>query len=545
MRPLLVLLLWAALYLPWLGSTELKGEEGRRILPARAMIQQDQYIVPYSEGKPYHRKPPLINWMIAASFQAHGGESEWAARLPSALSMLGLALTALLAGRAWQSSANSVSQHFPLLLAALLLISPGFLEKGRLAEIEAVYCVLFGMALLTWAAAWQRGASPWATWLPPAVFLGIGQLAKGPIYLPFFYSIVIITLWKAGRLRDLLRLPHLTALGLMFALPLPWVFAAKARMATITTKASAPAPDNVWWQQLTDRLAPAQWDAQSWALSPFETLASFLPFSLLAVCLWWRRSRHTQSTIPTRETALLTGLAYGVLWSGLAFALSPQPHARFQLPLLTPLVLLTLWLAAREPTPATEPSTFWHHASTIATLALLALTLLSGILPALPAYAAMRSALPWMLGALPFIWIIFIAARRLSSPLSLLLQLILLLSAGMFFYYTGGRLQRATYEDIRPPAQQILAAAGPGARFLGLRAGPQHFLFYLGPDTREADSVSEITPDITHIIMPEKKWEEPVTRRQLQARGFTTALITVKDRDEKTFVAVQRVQPKP
>ena len=36
---LLTILLWAALYLPGLGSFELKGEEGRRILPARVIVQ--------------------------------------------------------------------------------------------------------------------------------------------------------------------------------------------------------------------------------------------------------------------------------------------------------------------------------------------------------------------------------------------------------------------------------------------------------------------------------------------------------------------------
>lgn len=73
---LLTALLWAALYLPGLGSFELKGEEGRRILPARVMVQSGDWILPRSEGKPYHRKPPLINWAIAGSFRLHGGESE-------------------------------------------------------------------------------------------------------------------------------------------------------------------------------------------------------------------------------------------------------------------------------------------------------------------------------------------------------------------------------------------------------------------------------------------------------------------------------------
>ena len=35
----IVLLCWAAIYLPALGSLEIKGEEGRRILPAVTMLE--------------------------------------------------------------------------------------------------------------------------------------------------------------------------------------------------------------------------------------------------------------------------------------------------------------------------------------------------------------------------------------------------------------------------------------------------------------------------------------------------------------------------
>ena len=35
----IVLAVWAAIYLPALGSFEIKGEEGRRILPAVAMLK--------------------------------------------------------------------------------------------------------------------------------------------------------------------------------------------------------------------------------------------------------------------------------------------------------------------------------------------------------------------------------------------------------------------------------------------------------------------------------------------------------------------------
>ena len=75
----MVALLWAAIYLPGLGSTEIKGEEGRRILPAVTMLDEGDWLVPQVGGKPFLRKPPLVNWMIAGSFKMLNRRDEWAA----------------------------------------------------------------------------------------------------------------------------------------------------------------------------------------------------------------------------------------------------------------------------------------------------------------------------------------------------------------------------------------------------------------------------------------------------------------------------------
>src|SRR5215216_291936 len=102
---LIVCALWAAIYLPGLGSTELKGEEGRRILPAITMLETGNWLVPYVGGKPFLRKPPLMNWLIAISLKLTGSRSEWAARLPSVLAMLALAavILAVGTGRGWMN----------------------------------------------------------------------------------------------------------------------------------------------------------------------------------------------------------------------------------------------------------------------------------------------------------------------------------------------------------------------------------------------------------------------------------------------------------
>src|SRR5438445_12170146 len=87
-----VSLAWAVIYLPALGSIAIKGEEGRRILPAVRMLETGNYLVPQVGSNPYYRKPPLVNWLVAASFKLFGVRNEWTARLPSARSVLAVTL---------------------------------------------------------------------------------------------------------------------------------------------------------------------------------------------------------------------------------------------------------------------------------------------------------------------------------------------------------------------------------------------------------------------------------------------------------------------
>src|SRR5216117_3369805 len=95
----IVLLVWAAIYLPALGSLEIKGEEGRRILPAVTMLQTGNFLVPYVGSEAYFRKPPLVNWLVAASFKLTGVRNEWTARLPSVLAVLAVAIAFLTVAR--------------------------------------------------------------------------------------------------------------------------------------------------------------------------------------------------------------------------------------------------------------------------------------------------------------------------------------------------------------------------------------------------------------------------------------------------------------
>src|SRR3569623_1157484 len=141
---LILIAFWAAIYLPALGSREQQGEEARRTLPGRTMIQTGEWVVPRAGGEVYNRKPPLVNWASAAAIKVTGRMNEWTVRTPTVLMMLALGITMLASLRGWLGNERA------LLAALIALTSIGFIEKGRLIEIEALYMSLYGMALALW-----------------------------------------------------------------------------------------------------------------------------------------------------------------------------------------------------------------------------------------------------------------------------------------------------------------------------------------------------------------------------------------------------------
>ena len=211
----LVIFCWAAIYLSGLGSLEIKGEEGRRILPAVTMIDTGNYLVPQVGSEPYYRKPPLVNWLVAASFKLTGLRNEWTARLPSVLCVLAVALAFITVAR------SSLGANGALISALIWLANFGIIEKGRLIEIEALYVSLFGLALIFWLSCWRQRRSPWLTWIVPSIFLGLGVLAKGPLHLLFFYAVVLAVLYFEGELRKLVSFAHVTGLLIMLGVSRP------------------------------------------------------------------------------------------------------------------------------------------------------------------------------------------------------------------------------------------------------------------------------------------------------------------------------------
>jgi len=310
-------LVWAIVYLPALGSIAIKGEEGRRILPAVRMLETGNYIVPQVGGSTYYRKPPLVNWLVAASFKFFDVRNEWTARLPSALSVLALAIAFVTVARATLCARGSI------IAATIWLTNIGIIEKGRLIEIEALYVSLCGLAIIFWLSFFLQRKSLWLIWLPASIFLGLSLLAKGPTTLIFFYAIVIAVLayWKEWRV--LVHPAHFVGLVVMIGIAAAWA------IPFLHSTTSQVAIDK-WSGQYTGRLKGVDFNFFDWIQNVPRALLYFLPWLLLFP--FARFSKLQEQS----EQRLARALSWGTAVPFLAINLVPSTVARYSMPAIVP-----------------------------------------------------------------------------------------------------------------------------------------------------------------------------------------------------------------
>ena len=318
-----VVLAWAVIYLPALGSIAIKGEEGRRILPAVRMLETGNYIVPQVGSNPYYRKPPLVNWLVAVSFKIFGVRNEWTARLPSAFSVLAVAIAFVTVAGA------TLGQRGSITAALIWMTNIGIIEKGRLIEIEALYVSLCGLAIIFWLSFFIEKKSPWLIWLPASVFLGLGLLAKGPTHLVFFYGIVLAVLAHSKDWRLLFHPAHFVALAVMLGIAAAWA------IPFVHSTTSEVAMDK-WSAQYTGRLKGVDFKFFSWIQNIPRGLIYFLPWLLLFPFARFSKFRDQA------QQRLARTLSWGITVPFVGVNLVPGAVARYSMPAIVP----ASWLVA-------------------------------------------------------------------------------------------------------------------------------------------------------------------------------------------------------
>jgi 4-amino-4-deoxy-L-arabinose transferase-like glycosyltransferase len=489
-----ILVAWSLIYLPGLGSRELQGEEARRVLPGRTMIQTGEWMVPHSGGKVYNRKPPLINWLSAAAIRVTGSMDEWTARLPSAIIVLVFALAAFLFLR------RPFGEGASLLTSLIILTNIGFIEKGRLIEIEALYSSLYGLALLSWLGLRGQGR-PIAAWLLCGLFSGLAFLAKGPPHLIYLYLILFCVLKEEKSLRDFVRWPHLASLAVFVLTWLPW---AMLNIQRNPQKDSAAE----WQEQITHRLGLFEFDLTNYLLQIPQSWVNFLPWAIF-LPLWFHKDFGINTTLPVR--AIRTGTLIGFL----IIAVLPSSRPRFMLPCSASAALLTAHaLYSVAPAIIGRISVPWRWITWL--LSLGSCSVIASVIfgpDSGTSKAVLSVALAFVLGMA--IYLLRTRDEQRESPLHLAKPLVLSIATAMAAFASALTPLVNQQDDLRPFAQQIRQITGPDATVVLMRVGVRMWPFYLGMSCVEIVSSKERPRPTEWLILPEHLWADPAMKAEL------------------------------
>jgi len=494
---LIVLAVWAAIYLPGLGVIEYKGEEGRRMLPAAAMLDGGNWMVPSVGGEDYYKKPPGINWLVAASFAITGERTELTARLPSVAFMLAFAMLLLWMPTRWLSVS-------PRLLAALVfLTNVRMMEKGRLIEIEAVYGCITGLACYWWLNAWASKHSRWSLWVVPCVLLAAGALVKGPLLAVPFYATAVLVAWRSRRLRELLTVQHAAGIALILVLCLGWVYL--ARQQTVATEMTGQ-----WSHELLERVIPDEIDYPLWGENILVAFANFLPWLLFVPLLWIGRFN---APVLAQRGGLFRGARLAMVISFAFFNLMPGSLSRYSLPVLPLASILLGWVLAEHTRPV-PTDRLWRWAVLICLMG--ACVSAAGgmvVLTAGPmAWLALAAAVLVTATAL-WKWDRIVGGVRLS-----LMTAGVLAVCAMQYGVFGTLIQK--HGDKRKPTGQLVSAIVPAGEDLYLyKPGYQGFVCYLRQPLKYLLSPEQIGEPVRYMVIAEALLTRPEVQARLAGRS--------------------------
>ncbi len=219
-----ILLGWTPTLSLWLNPPPLIGDEAYYARVPVEMRERKDWIVPYFNGEPRYKKPPLMYWFVALS-QSVFGENEFASRLPS---LIAVVLTGLFL--AWFGLKVGATET-GLWAAAAFLLNPMTVILGNWGAPEATLCLFVTTSALSGLLWLSKDLS--LRWiLLSGISAGAGVLTKGApgLILP---AIVLfpVAIWKGlgewktnGNRTEMVKTVGQIVLWLTicFAIAVPW-----------------------------------------------------------------------------------------------------------------------------------------------------------------------------------------------------------------------------------------------------------------------------------------------------------------------------------
>jgi 4-amino-4-deoxy-L-arabinose transferase-like glycosyltransferase len=305
---------------------------------AREMVEQGDWITPHYNYEYRFQKPVFFYWLVAGAYQV-AGVGETAARFPSALAGLALALMTWAIARRW------VNPEVGLLSGVIVATSFGYFSIAR-SSLPDLPLAAF-ITLATWslfeAGRIDGGSTPSSrrAWLIVAgLAVAVGMLTKGPVALalPVLVYLVARVILRESLLpsRDGwfgLRWVDVALAALVFlAVSLPW-YVAMAETHGVAYLQRFFVSENL------ERFATERYNGRRpfWFYAPI-ILGGLAPWSSLLV-LWIPSVRRvlsrTRQLTPT-EWRLILWAAVPVVF----YTLSVGQQPRYILPVLPPLAVL-------------------------------------------------------------------------------------------------------------------------------------------------------------------------------------------------------------
>jgi 4-amino-4-deoxy-L-arabinose transferase-like glycosyltransferase len=343
----LVVLLVAGIYFSRATALPIRGEESRWARVACEMLETGDWLIPRQQWQAFPDRPPLGNWLMAATMWLTGDAGLLAVRLPTLLATL---LTTVII---YGYSRTFLSPLGALAAGAAYATMGQVLQLGRVAESDSMLTLFTSASLLVWHAGYERRWPATATWVAGYTLAGLAGLTKslqGPVY---FAAAVGVFLLLRRDWRYLINWRHVVGIAAMLAVLAAWT-------VPLSTQVPWEFVRTAWGHQAAARFDYSQPGAvlAHLATYPLEVLGCLLPWSLLLVPYLNRQFRRSLGEARWHVTFLVTAIvvAFPTCW------LAPTARGRYFMPLypcFAPLVGLVIERAAAA-ARGVPPQRWWR-----------------------------------------------------------------------------------------------------------------------------------------------------------------------------------------
>jgi 4-amino-4-deoxy-L-arabinose transferase-like glycosyltransferase len=271
---LIIFLLAIAVLLP--GISEITGITGKDeyLLGLRTpmhMIESGHGWLPWLDGEPRLKKPPLIYWLGKASYESFG-ISLFSGRI------IGVFFAALLSVASSLIAWCLFRDRKVMLFAGLVILgSIGIMIDGRRLMLDIPVAALSALAILLLLYWFNYGRAVYM--IGSGAFLGLAFLVKGPVAFFFYFSALMALLVAAPGVRSFFRHSWpaaLTGLLTFFIIAMPWFIFVYLKYPDLLARTFA--------SEVAER------ELLRFSLSPvFSLLLMALPWSPVAVAIILRK----------------------------------------------------------------------------------------------------------------------------------------------------------------------------------------------------------------------------------------------------------------